>query len=108
MRKTHSFSWSALTALCFILALSAINAIPQTDSSQTVRDNYNKREYLIPMRDGVHLFTAVYTPKDSSKNHPFLMRRTPYSVRPYGESNYAASLGPSTQLAQSGTMNKSK
>ncbi|TMI97787.1 MAG: CocE/NonD family hydrolase [Bacteroidetes bacterium] len=36
------------------------------------------------MRDGVKLFTAVYTPKDMSEKHPILMNRTPYSCAPYG------------------------
>ncbi len=31
------------------------------------------------MRDGVHLFTAVYVPKDSSQVYPFLVTRKPYS-----------------------------
>ena len=48
------------------------------------RDNYSKREQLVPMRDGVGLFTAVYAPKDTSKTYPILMVRTPYSSRPYG------------------------
>lgn len=51
--------------------------------------NYQKIERYIPMRDGVKLFTSVYIPKDSSVHHPFLMTRTPYSCRPYGENNYA-------------------
>lgn len=58
-----------------------------------VRANYTKTEYLIPMRDGVRLFTAVYTPKDKSKTYPFLISRTPYSVRPYGADNYRDRLG---------------
>src|ERR1700733_7975422 len=49
-----------------------------------VREHYTKYEYRIPMRDGVHLFTAVYVPKDSSQAYPFLINRTPYSVAPYG------------------------
>ena len=36
------------------------------------------------MRDGIKLFTAVYTPKDMSEKHPILMNRTPYSCAPYG------------------------
>jgi putative CocE/NonD family hydrolase len=35
------------------------------------------------MRDGVRLFTAVFTPKDRSTNYPILLQRTPYSVKPY-------------------------
>lgn len=36
------------------------------------------------MRDGVKLFTAVYSPKDSSVKYPILLRRSPYSTAPYG------------------------
>jgi hypothetical protein len=53
-----------------------------------MRRHYTKREYRIPMRDGVRLVTAVYTPKDKSQTHPILLYRTPYSVRPYGEDKY--------------------
>ncbi len=55
---------------------------------------YNKVEYQIPMRDGIKLYTAVYVPKDTSQNYPFLMRRTPYSSGPYGEDNFPRILGP--------------
>jgi len=53
-----------------------------------VKENYTKYEYRIPMRDGIHLFTAVYVPKDAGERYPILLQRTPYSVKPYGESNY--------------------
>lgn len=36
------------------------------------------------MRDGVKLFTTVYSPKDNSEKHPVLICRTPYSCAPYG------------------------
>ena len=36
-------------------------------SAASVKRNYDKREYLISMRDGVKLFTAVYTPKNTSE-----------------------------------------
>ena len=58
-----------------------------------IRANYTKSEHLIPMRDGVKLFTAVYAPKDRSKAYPLLLNRTPYSVRPYGADQYRNSLG---------------
>jgi uncharacterized protein len=32
-----------------------------------VKEHYTKYEYRIPMRDGLHLFTSVYVPKDSSR-----------------------------------------
>jgi hypothetical protein len=52
------------------------------------RENYIKKEVLIPMRDGVKLFTAIYMPRDGSEKHPIIIGRTPYSCNPYGENNY--------------------
>ncbi|MDX1913684.1 MAG: CocE/NonD family hydrolase, partial [Saprospiraceae bacterium] len=49
-----------------------------------LRENYTKREVMIPMRDGIQLFTSIYTPKDQSRQYPIIMRRTPYSCGPYG------------------------
>ena len=67
-----------------------------------VREHFEKHEYFIPMRDGVKLYTAVYIPKDKSEDYPFLMSRTPYSCRPYGENAYRPSLGPSQFLMKEG------
>ncbi len=46
--------------------------------------NYKKVEQMIPMRDGVKLYTAIYLPKDDG-NHPVMMMRTPYGLNPYGK-----------------------
>jgi hypothetical protein len=54
------------------------------------------------MRDGVKLFTSIYTPKDQSKTYPFLIARTPYSLNPYGESEYPGSLVPSMLFVKEG------
>jgi uncharacterized protein len=64
-----------------------------------IRDVYSKFEYRIAMRDGVKLFTAVYIPKEGGP-YPMMMVRTPYSVRPYGEDQFPASLGPSELFAK--------
>ncbi len=66
----------------------------QNADSIFIRENYIKQEYQIPMRDGVRLFTIVYTPKDQSQDYPMVMKRTCYSIRPYGEDQYPNSLGP--------------
>ncbi|HOI30526.1 MAG TPA: CocE/NonD family hydrolase [Melioribacteraceae bacterium] len=67
-----------------------------------IKENYNKKEYRIPMRDGTTLFTSVYTPKDSTKDYPILMIRTPYTAAPYGEENFPNSLGPNDSFPKSG------
>ena len=87
----------------FMLPL-AVSALPaQEGESVFIRENYSKFEYKIPMRDGARLFTAVYTPNDRSKKYPFLLRRTPYSVEPYGADSYTRGpLGPSPHFAREG------
>jgi hypothetical protein len=79
--------------LIFSLSLFAQEAIP---------DLYNKQEVYITMRDGVRLFTAIYTPKDISKTnkYPVLMQRTCYDISPYGEDNFKRRLGPNKYLFQ--------
>jgi uncharacterized protein len=67
-----------------------------------IKEHYTKYEYRIPMRDGVHLFTAVYVPKDDTRSYPFLINRTPYSVGPYGEDQYRERLGPSPDFDKAG------
>jgi putative CocE/NonD family hydrolase len=69
----------------------------QKDTSY-VKDNYTKIDTVIQMRDGVKLYTTIYTPKDQSKLYPILMERTPYSSWPYGATNYAQSIGPNDSL----------
>lgn len=70
------------------------------EDSLFIAENYMKKEYWITMRDGVKLFTSVYSPKNKSKEYPILLKRTPYSCRPYGENILASSLGSSMKLAK--------
>jgi uncharacterized protein len=91
--------------LVVAVLLGAAGALAQTkpDSPEfDVKEHYTKYEYRIPMRDGVHLFTAVYVPKDSSQSYPFLINRTPYSVAPYGVDQYRARLGPAAEFDKAG------
>jgi putative CocE/NonD family hydrolase len=67
-----------------------------------VLEHYSKREYEISMRDGVKLFTQVYTPKDKTKKYPILLFRTPYSIRRYGPTNYRNVLGPNEFYVKEG------
>jgi putative CocE/NonD family hydrolase len=62
--------------------------------AKEVSDRYLKREVQIPMRDGTRLFTAIYTPRDTTRPYPIMLMRTPYGIGPYGAEAYPASLGP--------------
>jgi putative CocE/NonD family hydrolase len=71
-------------------------------TSDYVRSHYTKYEYMVPVRDGVRIFTSIYTPKDNSRTYPFLLTRTPYNVGPYGVDNYRTTVGPSDQFEKEG------
>jgi putative CocE/NonD family hydrolase len=93
----------ALVLLSLSCARAAAQAAPQQPQGvEAVRARYTKYEYRVPMRDGASLFTAVYVPKDTSRQYPFLLMRTPYSVAPYGVDNYPRSLGPSESFEREG------
>jgi uncharacterized protein len=75
------------------LARTGAQANPEDNESE-IRAHYTKYEVRIPMRDGAKLFTAVYTPKNTSQPYPFLLSRTPYGIAPYGVDHYPKRLGP--------------
>lgn len=87
---------------CFIWLFAAIAAIAQEQTADYVKQHYDKTEQYIKMRDGKRLFTAIYTPKDKSKKYPILLNRTPYTVAPYGASEYKKSLGSFPEMAELG------
>ncbi|MDB5032616.1 CocE/NonD family hydrolase [Mucilaginibacter sp.] len=62
------------------LTLATANLFAQHVSPD---DKYNRKEVMIPMRDGIKLHTIVFTPKNQSEKLPFLMLRTPYGVNKY-------------------------
>ncbi len=60
-------------------------------SVQWLKANYVKREELVPMRDGVGLYTAIYSPA-SGGPAPALMIRTPFPLKPYGPERFPSNL----------------
>ena len=59
-----------------------------SNSPEGLKQKYTKLEVYITMRDGVKLFTSIYTPKDKSVKHPILINRTPYNIEPGGPDNF--------------------
>src|SRR5687768_14675769 len=65
----QSLQWPALTP-------------QQKQDSLYFLQHYQVRKEMIPMRDGVKLYTEIIVPTDASKArpYPFLMERTPYNA----------------------------
>jgi hypothetical protein len=58
--------------------------------------DYERRDVMIPMRDGVRLHTVILLPK-GAKNAPILFTRTPYSATALTSHAQSAHLGPILQ-----------
>ncbi|MBN1272235.1 MAG: CocE/NonD family hydrolase [Candidatus Aminicenantes bacterium] len=102
MRKNICFI--ACIFFLFFLGLlpPASRAGQHTTGQEIVKKLYNKTEHMVPMRDGVELFTQVYTPRDTTRKFPILLFRTPYSIRHYGPEYTRSVLGPNELYAEEG------
>jgi putative CocE/NonD family hydrolase len=58
--------------------------------------DYEKREVMIPMRDGVKLHTIILIPR-GAKNAPILLTRTPYNAKDLTSHASSPHLGPILQ-----------
>ncbi len=89
-------------SLSLLICLVMLSSVCLSANTNFVQENYDKAEYMIPMRDGVKLYTQVYTPKDipPTNKYPILMDRTPYSVKNYEPDEYPSRLGPSDLITE--------
>lgn len=63
-----------------LLVIFFISQFTVVFAHQTDITSYRKKTYLIPMRDGIKLFTVVLSPTDYTMPLPFLIKRTPYGA----------------------------
>ena len=75
--RTRSALWVATSIFLLALAAAAQN---EQRRAPDLPKLFEKRIALIPMRDGVKLYTEIYTPREAQKPLPMLMNRTPYGV----------------------------
>src|SRR5262245_18765425 len=93
--KKHARHGAAVVAV-LIVFIAAVSA-QQPDTAE----RYERRNVMIPMRDGVRLNTEVFIPKAAAGPLPILFRRTPYGVN----ANSIVAAGPDRpyfELAQDG------
>jgi len=95
-----------LKTLFVLLSIFIVSCNSKTVEQEVnyAQENYDKTETTITMRDGIQLFTTIYSPKDTSKEYPILLQRTPYSVRPYGTNKYRKNIGPNKHLMKEGNI----
>jgi putative CocE/NonD family hydrolase len=92
-----TFRPAALLLFAALLANGQSNSdIPKIFTLTHTADDYVKREVMIPMRDGVKLYTVIVIPK-GAKDAPILLTRTPYDAKKRvarSESTYMRSVLP--------------
>ncbi|HEX8676325.1 MAG TPA: CocE/NonD family hydrolase, partial [Segetibacter sp.] len=77
------------------------NVYAQSDSISS----YTKKTYMVPMRDGIKLFTVVLTPAQQTNPTPFLVQRTPYGADfpvPEDSTIPVKEMGPFQPMAKEG------
>jgi putative CocE/NonD family hydrolase len=63
------------------LALATQTRLPSQSLREAhPRDDFTVREAMVPMRDGVKLYTLILTPKKAAGPLPILLERTPYDA----------------------------
>ena len=86
MTRAIKLFWGpTIIAICLV-AVSSLNAQDSANSLLT------GAEALIPMRDGVRLYTQVYAPTQAAERLPILLIRTPYGTGQLNPARLAASL----------------
>ena len=98
-KQEHCLSkWLVPAAIIMLWASGVLSAQEKFD----IKVHYNKAEYMIPMRDGVKIYTQVYSPKDQSKKYPFMLSKTPYASSRPSPDSFRSRLGPSIEFVKEG------
>ena len=61
--------------------LAGSTDIPRTFKTVTSAFNHTRMESMVPMRDGVKLFTVIVIPSDARGKMPIVLTRTPYNAK---------------------------
>lgn len=88
--------------ILILLATFFTQLAAQNRDSLYIATHYDKQQVNIEMRDGVKLFTTIYSPKNKSQSYPVMYKRTPYRVAPYDADQFPSSLGPSPLFMREG------
>ncbi|HKX54693.1 MAG TPA: CocE/NonD family hydrolase, partial [Xanthomonadales bacterium] len=71
--------------------MAEFNDVPAEFKPVLAEKDFTKRVEMIPMRDGVKLYTEIFIPK-GAKDAPILMNRTPYNIAGRTQRNNTASM----------------
>lgn len=72
---------SVIFGLTVVLVMSALAGAEEQPLRPTFdHDNFVIRDAMVPMRDGVKLYTLIISPKENDGEFPVILKRTPYDA----------------------------
>ena len=71
---------ASLLAIPFALLLARAVSTQVPLREAHAEDDFTVREEMVPMRDGVQLYTVILAPKQAGRPLPILLERTPYEA----------------------------
>ena len=101
MRLMHFLRGSILPLLTVAAVVCAPVSGRAQQKSRDYTELFEKREVMIPVRDGVKLHTEIYTPKNASEALPILFERTPYGISDANK-GYSRMLGRYDEMMSDG------
>ncbi|MEN8204202.1 MAG: CocE/NonD family hydrolase [Bacteroidota bacterium] len=80
--KNHLFRSFCIQLLILISTFSSLSGAParQPSGETPAEPDFSIREEMIPMRDGVRLYTLILSPEDTAIPLPVILLRTPYNA----------------------------
>jgi uncharacterized protein len=88
--------------MSFEMSFGRTAPVQKENSADKIKEIYNKQEVYIEMRDGIRLFTSIYTPKNAAAPAPMIIIRTPYNSEPGGESQFNYSISADYRFVKAG------
>ena len=83
MKRIYPKTKIALFSLAVVAALAAFGQVAPPGQAPSPAPEFTVTRAMVPMRDGVKLFTIIFTPKKALTPLPFLLMRTPYGAPPF-------------------------
>jgi uncharacterized protein len=74
-------SWMRVAVALTTCSIGGAGSLALHAGARQVDSLFDRREVMIPGRDGTKLFTVILTPKGGGKPLPILLMRTPYGAR---------------------------
>jgi len=81
-----------MSARCIAAFIAVLFVFSGNLAAQQADEPYTKTEVMVPMRDGVRLFTRVFVPKPPEGKPAILLLRTPYGIGNLGPAQIKAAL----------------